>query len=259
MNRFWTCGLLIALAPGAWAQTPPTGPKPSDQPSGSGTDPTSAYLAPTEARAGAEPVTGSLYHVAPVPEQRTKGRVVNKTLESVSLTAVPTAEPRKYSKQDLITIVIRERSAATLSSTLETEKDVRLDTAVEAFPKIAGGTLRPSNGPLPQLDIRTRNEFDGEADYERRDTVDIELQARVIDIKPNGNLVLEARKFIKNDKEELTVTVTGTARPDDITVDNRVLGTQLAQLRVNKTHEGELRKTTTKGLLTQVIEFLFNF
>ncbi|MDX1563797.1 MAG: flagellar basal body L-ring protein FlgH [Phycisphaeraceae bacterium] len=259
MKRLWVHGFLIALVPCTVAQTPPADPKSTDKTPAAETDPTSAYLAPTQTRAGAEPVTGSLYHVAPVPVQRTKGRVVNKTLESASLTAVPTVEPREFSKQDLITIVIRERSAATLSSTLDTEKDVRLDTAVDAFPKIAGGTLRPSNGPLPQLDIRTRNEFEGEADYERLDAVDIELQARVIDIKPNGNLVLEARKFIKNDKEELTVTVTGTARPDDITVGNRVLGTQLAQLRVNKVHEGELRKTTTKGLLTQVIEFLFNF
>ncbi len=255
--RRWAIMLLTIGGTTAWAagqSAPATGPKAQPK-----ADPTSAYLRPTQAQTHQTPVTGSLYQVDPVPEDRTKGRVVNKTLESNSLTAVPTAEPRKFNKQDLITIIIRERSNATLTSSLETEKEVTLEAAVNAFPKIKSGQIKPSNGPLPRVDVESKNEFEGEADYQRRDTVDIELQARVIDIKPNGNLVLEAHKFIKNDDEELTVTVTGTARPDDITFDNRVLGTQLAQLRVNKSHEGELRKTTKKGIFTQVLEFLINF
>jgi flagellar L-ring protein precursor FlgH len=226
-------------------------PAPAPKP----TDATSSYLQTGAATVRRQPVTESLYQAAPIAEVRVKGRVVNRVLEAASLTAVPTDEPRKFSKHDLITIVIRERSSATLTATLETEKESENEFTVNAFPKLLGGRLTPSL----RGGVESEAEFEGEGDYRRRDTVDIELQARVIDIRPNGNLVLEAHKFIKNDDEELTVTVTGEARPDDITLDNRLLGTQLAQLRVHKVHEGELRKTTTKGFFTQVLEFIFNF
>jgi flagellar basal body L-ring protein FlgH len=72
-------------------------------------------------------------------------------------------------------------------------------------------------------------------------------------------LSLEARKFIKNDKEALTIKLTGYCRAEDVSADNTVLSTQMFDLRVIKEHEGELRKATKKGILTKALDLLFNF
>ena len=52
-----------------------------------------------------------------------------------------------------------------------------------------------------------------------------EMTATIIDIKPNGNLVFEARKQIRHDDEVSSMRLTGLCRSDDVTPDNSVLST----------------------------------
>jgi flagellar L-ring protein precursor FlgH len=111
----------------------------------------------------------------------------------------------------------------------------------------------------PTVDLNYSNEFSGDGKYDRRDTFTARIQARIIDIKPNGNLVLEARKMVQSDKESMEIVMTGTARPDDVTTANTLLSTQLYDLNLVKKHTGELRQATKKGPLTKLFEILFPF
>jgi hypothetical protein len=101
--------------------------------------------------------------------------------------------------------------------------------------------------------------FEGEGEYRRTDTFSGRIQSRVIDVKPNGTLVLEARKYIQNDDETLEMVLTGLCRAEDVTAANTILSTQLYDLRLVKEHTGELRRSTRKGILTRVFETIFNF
>ena len=85
------------------------------------------------------------------------------------------------------------------------------------------------------------------------------IQARVIDIKPNGTLVIEARKSVTSDHEHYTLVATGTCRVDDITVDNTILSSQLADLFIDKQHHGTLKRASEKGLFTNLLDAIFNF
>ena len=194
------------------------------------------------------------------------GPPVNPYLQRMSYTAVAPPEPRRFAVHDLITIVIREQSVSTSESTLETQKDTTFDGGINAFPHFEASDLlnlrlRNSDSPenLPQLDVEMNQEFEGEGEYERRDTMTTRLTARVVDVKPNGMLTLEARTQIRNDEETQTITVTGYCQPQDVSIDNTVLSTQMFDLRVTKTNEGELRDSGDKGFLTEVLETIFNF
>ena len=44
-----------------------------------------------------------------------------------------------------------------------------------------------------------------------------------------------------------------------MTIANTVLSTQMFDLRVAKTHEGEIRKAQKKGLFTKILDTIFNF
>ena len=85
------------------------------------------------------------------------------------------------------------------------------------------------------------------------------VTAEVVDVKPNGTLVLQARQRIKTDDEEQTFTLTGTCRAEDITPDNTVLSTQLFDKDVTKIHTGAVRDTTKRGLLTKLLDVLNPF
>jgi flagellar L-ring protein precursor FlgH len=222
--------------------------------------------------AGGSAVCGqssSLYLTEPTPPAREKNLIHTPVLEQTSYAVVLPLPPRQFNPQDLVTVVIRESSTATLESSLETEKDTSVKAEVRRFPSInllnlLKGQLNPSNrdgdaANFPGVDLTAAKEFEGEGDYERKDSLTTRLTARVIDIKPNGTLTLEARTFIQNDDEKLTITVTGYCRPEDITADNTVLSTQMYDLRVNKQHSGELRKTASKGIITKILDVIFNF
>jgi flagellar L-ring protein precursor FlgH len=112
---------------------------------------------------------------------------------------------------------------------------------------------------MPVLDMSAGKDFQGEGEYKRSDEFTARLTAEVIEILPNGNLVLEARTRIVNDEEDSTITLTGICRSADVTPLNTVLSNQLHDLKIAKTNRGQVKDGTQKGILTKVFEALFAF
>lgn len=184
-------------------------------------------------------------------------------LESFIVVLPP--RPRQFAVNDLVTIVIRESSSTDLSSSLETEKSVGVSGEIGEFPKLSLNDLinlqlKANNiSESPKVEVDFSRDYSGEGDYERKESMSARLQARIIDVKPNGTLVLEARKHLQNDREKITFVVTGTCRSQDIAADNSVLSTELYDLHINKQTEGELKKASRKGILTGLLDLIFNF
>ena len=83
--------------------------------------------------------------------------------------------------------------------------------------------------------------------------------ARVLEVKPNGTLLLEARRSIKTDREEALVVISGICRPDDVTVSNTVQSNQMYDMRLDVQNTGDVKNTADKGLITRILEGMFNF
>ena len=190
---------------------------------------------------------------------------LSQEVAKVSYTAVSLPPPRKFAKHDLVTIIVRESAEADVSATMETEKGTSVKGEIKAFPRLAWSDLIDAQlrdnviTDPPSVDVGFKRDYEGSGDYKTEDTVTTRITARIIDVKPNGTLVLEARKFQKVDKETLEITITGTCRKEDIRSDNTVLSTQLYDLNLEKKHTGAIRRSTRKGLLTRILETVFNF
>jgi len=184
-------------------------------------------------------------------------------MRAVSLFAIEQPEPRVFQKHDLIQIIVREVSKAESTQELTSEKEHEITADVNAFPELRLSDLvnlqlmagRTAN--LPQLDVRSGKEFEGEGEYEREDEFTARLTAEVIEVLPNGHLILEARTHIKTDEEEATMKVTGVCRPDDVTPANTVLSNQIHDLTIEKVHKGELKKANEKGIIAKVFDAVF--
>ena len=191
---------------------------------------------------------------------------LSPAIASASFSAVRVPEPRTFSRHDLVTIVIRESTETDLRATLSTEKDVSVDGEISDLPRfqlheLLNLQLRPNEfgAGKPAVGIGFNNQFDGDGSYGRRESITGRVTAEIIDIKPNGMLVLEARKQIVTDDEALDLVLTGMCRPQDVDVDNTVLSTKIHNLHLDKQHDGELRRSTRKGWLTRIIDTVFNF
>jgi len=184
-------------------------------------------------------------------------------LYAYSLVAVRPPEPREFLPQDLITIIIRESSRVQRDQTLETEKSNSLDAeiiqlrALQQFLELRGPAAKPTVSGSPIFDLT--GTFEGEGEYERNDDVTARVTARVLEVKPNGLLLLEARTTVQTDNEIQTITLSGYCRTDDVSEANSVQSSELYDLQLNVQHEGDIRKATEKGLIPRVFESIFNF
>ena len=189
-------------------------------------------------------------------------------LHSVSLFAVEEPEPPIFQKHDLIQIIVRESSFTKRKHELETDKQINVNGEFTAWPSfridqlwelIVQSTRETDPAKLPAIGFDFKKEFEGEGEYERRDDFTARLTAEVLEVLPNGNLILESRTRIKTDEEESLLKVTGVCRPDDVTPANTILSNQIHDLKIEKVHKGELKKANEKGILTKILEAIFAF
>ncbi|QQE10699.1 flagellar basal body L-ring protein FlgH [Planctomycetota bacterium] len=192
-------------------------------------------------------------------------RKLSPAIARASFTAVRLPELRQFAKHDLIQIIIQESTSSDFQSSMDTGKESKVEGEISSLPKLQLKdflNLQISNdGTTSPLTVGAdyKQEFKGDGDVKRKETITGKIQARVIDVKPNGTLVLEARKHNQVDDEIAELILTGTCRAEDITSSNTILSNQLYDLHLVKKHSGELRKATKKGILTRICEAIFNF
>ena len=183
-------------------------------------------------------------------------------LYGVSMFAVRPPETKTYRVHDLITIIINESSQQTSEQRLETEKQVDRYAQIRAlvdFQKLLELQLEQGDTNATLLDLVADQQYEGEGEYERKDRFTDRITAEVIDVKPNGMLVLEAKRTIQVDEEIKTLVLSGSCMSESVTVEGVVQSTELADLRVIVEHEGSLRKAASKGWITKALDFLFPF
>lgn len=172
-------------------------------------------------------------------------------------------QPRKFMAHDLVTIIVEETSRQTSSQSLDTKKETTAGLTVGALvDPWELLELRLRQGALTDqtlLEADLGSEFKGEGDYERSDNFNAKITAEIIEIKPNGTLVLQATKTITKDEEVQTLVLAGVARQEDITDRNTILSTQMANLSITVENEGNVRDAAKKGILTRVMDAVFNF
>ena len=183
----------------------------------------------------------------------------NETLLAVSLFAVEAPKPRKIKVHDLITVIIREEKKASTDSDLKREKKWQIDAELKKWLRIDGNKkLVPQEFPLgnPGAGLDYDDKYEGKGQVGREDSLVTRITAEVIDVKPNGLLVLHANKDIAIDEDTQVAVLTGTCRSEDVTPDNTILSTQLADAHIDIQHAGPARDAARRGWLARAWDFL---
>ena len=178
---------------------------------------------------------------------------------SYSLYALPDPEPHVLKKHDLVNIVVREESKSATGGQSNQQRAVDFDAKVDAFVrfKLASASLYGLTGNnLPEAKLEGKRDFQGTGEYDRTDTMTTRLEAEVVDVKPNGTLVLQARRHMQIDEETVSVTLTGLCRVQDVDATNSILSTDMHDLDLKKITTGQVRDTTKRGLLHKLLDLL---
>jgi flagellar L-ring protein precursor FlgH len=250
-------------APAPQSSEPAGGSKPTNgttaTPSNGDAKPVQA--APTAPAPQTGPVRGSLFKQAAATPMVVDGQGGAGRSVGVSFIAVQPAQPRKYHKNDLLTVIIREDSDSSTNGKGKANKSQDFDFALEQFIQLAVAqsglpTIETVKTPsrLPAIKFKYENNRESDADQERQDSFSARISATVVDVKPNGTMVIEAVKQIIVEKEEQVFRLSGICRVEDIAVDNTILSTQLADLALSKQTKGNVFDGTKRGWLNQMID-----
>ncbi len=188
-------------------------------------------------------------------------------LQGVSLIAIQPNSARQFRPHDLITIIVNQSSKMEHNQKDDLKKDYSNSAELSSFPdlmkmlefRLESGRTAGLDGGLPSLDLSSKNKFKGDAKIDREDRITARLTAEVVEVKPNGNLLLEARTTTITDREEQTMVLSGVCRSEDVSLQNTIQSTQLSNLHLETQNRGDVKDTATKGLIPRVLETIFNF
>ena len=185
----------------------------------------------------------------------------NLIYERYSWISLPPSSPKTFRPGDLLTIIVRERRKYEADADLETKKQFDAKSDVKAFIDFTDGGIGAAafQRGRPTIDYKYQTKIKSEGDTNREDRLTTRLTASIIDVKPNGLLVLEAKKRIQHDDEISTIMLTGTCRKEDVTPANTVLSTQLADATVSVINEGALRAASSRGWIPKILDWLNPF
>ena len=93
--------------------------------------------------------------------------------------------------------------------------------------------------------------FDGEGTSEQSNSLNGFISVTVVEVLPNRNLVVRGEKLINLNRGNEFVRISGIVRPEDITADNVVQSTRIANVGISYAGTGELADSSSMGWLTR--------
>ena len=185
----------------------------------------------------------------------------NPLLEENSLIAIKVRPPKEFQVNDIITIIVRQQKRFEAEAELDTKKKFDIQSELEAFFKLIDGGLGATTfyRGTPNVDYKFGARLKSEGDNSREDTFVTRISGTIVDVKPNGNLVVEASSKIVHEQESAMVTLTGECRSSDVTPDNTILSTQLARLNIKVDNQGAVRDASTRGWIPRLLDLVKPF
>ena len=101
--------------------------------------------------------------------------------------------------------------------------------------------------------------YRAEGELETRDRMQFTIAAKVADVLPNGQLLIEAQQTITNNEEVWKQTLRGYVRPEDVLPNNKVLSENIAELTICKDEMGSVRDSYRRGWVTRLYDYFSPF
>jgi flagellar L-ring protein precursor FlgH len=157
---------------------------------------------------------------------------------------------------DLVTIRVVESIEGTGNADSALDKNSKAAAGVSQMfgaEKAIPSSLDPSN----LVGAASGTTFKGSGATSRSGTLSATITARVMEVLPNGDLVLEGAREIDINGDRQMVVLTGVARPRDVSDQNVVLSPAIGQLRIRYFGRGLMKDNLKPGWLVRALNKVF--
>ncbi len=125
---------------------------------------------------------------------------------------------------DIVTVFLVEQTSGQNSADNSVSQATDMNVEAPTF----GGSLRPNM----EIDLGSENSFSGQSGTSQSNSLNGSITVTVTSVLANGNLVVEGEKWIRINQAREFVRLQGVVRQADISTNNTVLSTQVADAHI---------------------------
>lgn len=148
---------------------------------------------------------------------------------------------------DILTVVISESTTQTATKARTNSKSgsISVGTGTGIFDFIRAFSANGSDNWQANGSATDTNRYSGQ------------ISVTVVEVLPNDNLIIEGTQSIWQNRDEHKITLRGIVRRDDVTMNNTVPSTKVADASIKFNGKGPLNAKQRQGILTQLFNFMF--
>ncbi len=158
------------------------------------------------------------------------------------------SDGRAHRVGDILTIVLSEQTQSSKSAKTEVDKSSELSIPA---PTILGKSAELFGNPLSFSQPESSSTFDGEGKSDMSNSLNGNITVTVHDVLPNGTLVVRGEKWLTLNQGDEFIRISGLVRPLDISTDNSVQSTKLADARITYSGTGTVADSNSAGWLSK--------
>ena len=149
---------------------------------------------------------------------------------------------RAASVGDILTIVLVERTQATKSNSASTDREGEISLS----PPTAGpfSVFKPS-----EVNSGGGASFNGQGQAAQSNALSGEISVTVAEVYPNGTMLVRGEKLVTINRGDEYIRLSGLVRWTDISSDNRIPSTRVADARITYSGRGEIARASRQGWL----------
>ena len=155
------------------------------------------------------------------------------------------AESKAFRPGDVLTVLIQENASAVSSADSRAQRN----TAVT-------GTVGSTDTGLHTGRASAGTDSDGGGRTQRSGRLLATLSVRVVEVGPQGELLVQGRQDLRINGETQAITLSGVVRPRDIADNNSVPSSRIADARVEFDGEGFVSDKSKPGWISRLLSAL---
>ncbi len=164
---------------------------------------------------------------------------------------------RAHRVGDIITVEIVENSKARKKNDTKAQRSNTFQAGIKELLGMQGQFPGQSTSPMVKADFTSKH--DAKAELTKEDTMTASITCMVVEVLPNGNLVIRGSREVQVNGETEYIVLQGIVRPSDVSADNTVYSTQVAEAKIYYTGRGVLTDKQTPGWLARLLDHIWPF
>jgi len=168
-------------------------------------------------------------------------------------------DQRAHQVGDILTVKVNITDKANIANDTKRSRTNAEDSGVDNF--FGKSKLPIVNSALPTrlFTADSTASSEGKGSVDRSEALSTNVAGVVVQVLPNGNLVIEGRQEIRVNFEIRELIVGGVVRPEDIESDNTIDSTKIAQARIAYGGRGQITDVQQPRYGQQVMDVILPF